>query len=360
MPTRKPENKAQAQEIRRASHVRENPEHDDTDTNRPSESAPIMVLAAHVPGLVPIALELPDSLGQLDNLSASWLASLAVAGRSPATIRAYRSDLLRFLTWGILRGLRTWPAVDTAVLAAFLGDERARGIGLRLVARRSCTIRAAMAHAADLGHRLAVPVVRTRQPSPLAVTAERSAILRLLRSIRGEDFFALRDRAAIELLDATGITAAELCALDVDSLDLAGALLRVQSRTLISRRVPVRVSALEALRAWLPFRRAAPYHSHALALFTSGAGYRLTEDALSTLVGRRSIAAGIVPILTPRTIRNSFGVHLFESGAEEHQVAALMGISFRRAADLHRATNPHRRRSQASLRRLVNREAPSH
>jgi len=312
-----------------------------------------MVLAHAIQGTVPLALSFHGLHGKADAASAAWLADLAVAGRSAATLRAYLGDVLAFLAWAVARGVTSWARCDHATLAAFIASEHARGVGLRLIARRVSTVRAVLRHARSQGHDVVVPVIRTRQPVDMPATVSAEDIARVIRACRGDDFFAVRDRAALELLYGSGITSREFCALDVDCLDFARLVLRVDSDPQAVRVVPINRAAVESVRAWLVVRRPASRTGSDLAMFVSAQGFRLTPDSLATIVQRRSIAAGVVPILTPRLIRNSYGVHLFDRSADESQVAALMGLSVRRVSELRRATNPNTRSVGPHLRSLT-------
>lgn len=316
-----------------------------------------MVLATRYPGGVPIELFFPErmavqSRAPIDGLSTSWLARLATDGRAASTLKAYRGDVVAFQDWARANGVRHWAQVDTAIVASYLASEHAREIGLRLVARRVNTIQALFRHAITLGHELLALRIRPKEPEKLAITARPEDIDRVIRCLRGDDFFAVRNRAVLEMIYGCGVASNELCDLDLDCIDVKTATLRVESRYLLSRRVPVNRRTLDAVRAWLAIRRSVSVQGSELALFTSAAGFRLTQDSLGMLVVRASIAAGIVPPLTPRSLRNSFGVHLLEHGADESQVAAMMGLSLRRAIQLRRATDPRTRGAGAALRAL--------
>jgi site-specific recombinase XerD len=331
-------------------------------------SSPNLVLVPDTPGVLGVArLALATDIAglsspPLDDLSTSFLAELALCGRAPTTLHAYRRDLIFFQRWA-RRGasLESWDQITNDVVVRFLSTEHERGAGLRLIARRIAVIRALLVHATLKGFTVPKITIHSKQSRPLPMSHSREDIANAIRCARGEDFFSLRDRAVLEILYGSGISSAELCALDVDAVDLQQALLRVDSKFLVGRSLPLHARAMSALRAWLSVRRAVPGGQSALALFVSAGGYRLGQDALSTICQRRSAAAGVVPVLTPRTIRNSFGVHLFDGGAQEHEVAALMGLSIRRAEDLFRAAHPLRRRGGEIYRKFLEttREPPS-
>jgi len=318
------------------------------------------VLVADIPGGVRVALEFParsplHARQPLDGLTLGWLQELAVRGRKPATIEAYRGDVLAFQNWARGRGIDDWRQVDDDSVAAFLAAEAAREIGLRLMARRVGTLRALFEHALDLGHTLAQITLRTRQPSKAPTFPEQAELERAMRVCSGADFFAIRDRALLELLCATGLTLREIRALDLDDLDMARGFVAVNCRRFRSRRIPIAPRVVEALRPWLRVRRTASLGKDALAVFTSAHGFRLKLGSITELVARRSIAAGVVPVLTPRAIRMSVAVHLFESGADRDQIGRLLGLSRARIEDLRRLSDPARRRNLQAFRTILKR-----
>ena len=59
---------------------------------------------------------------------------------SPATRRAYRSDIRAFETWCAERGVESIPAAPEAV-ASFLAHEAQRGLAVSSISRRAAAIR---------------------------------------------------------------------------------------------------------------------------------------------------------------------------------------------------------------------------
>ena len=85
-----------------------------------------------------------------------------------------------------------------------------------------------------------------------------------------------RDDAVLEVLYGSGVRVGELCALDVDSLDLSAKAVTVWGKGGKERRVPLSGPAVEALQAWLGVRgEVVPTEADA-ALFGNERGKRLS------------------------------------------------------------------------------------
>jgi integrase/recombinase XerD len=150
---------------------------------------------------------------------------------------------------------------------------------------------------------------------------------------------ALRDRALLELLYATGARISEAVGLDVDDLDLPDpgdtpdapqiSTVRLTGKGGKQRLVPVGSLAAGALGAYLV--RARPSLAAASgrgqpspALFLNARGGRLTRQgawgALRAAAGRAGLAE-----VSPHVLRHSFATHLLDGGADVRVVQELLG-----------------------------------
>jgi len=156
--------------------------------------------------------------------------------KSPATRRAYRSDVAIFRSWCDSRGVSALPALPETV-AAFLASEAERGITPSTIARRVAAIRYAHKLAGHLvptedervkatvrGHRRAVGTA-PRKKAP--ATAERIIAMAMVPGTRMKD---LRDRALLLLGFAGAFRRSELVALDVADLEETDAGLKITIR----------------------------------------------------------------------------------------------------------------------------------
>jgi integrase/recombinase XerC len=141
-----------------------------------------------------------------------------------------------------------------------------------------------------------------------------------------EDPVHLRDRAALELLYASGIRVGELAALDVDDVDLAAGVVRVMGKGSKERTVPFGVPAREALTAWLT--RGRPQVATAdsgPAVFLGRRGRRVDPRQVRTAVHRLLEHVPDAPDLGPHGLRHSAATHLLEGGADLRLVQEMLG-----------------------------------
>ena len=141
-----------------------------------------------------------------------------------------------------------------------------------------------------------------------------------------DDPVHLRDRAALELLYATGVRVGELVGLDVDDVDLSADVLRVVGKGDKERRVPFGVPARRAVIAWLDDGRprlAVPESGPALLL--GRRGRRADQRQIRAVVHSLLHHVPDAPDLGPHGLRHSAATHLLEGGADLRMVQELLG-----------------------------------
>ena len=139
----------------------------------------------------------------------------------------------------------------------------------------------------------------------------------------GDGLEAVRGRAILELLYASGIRCAELVSLDRGEVDLDARMVRVLGKGRKERVVLFGHRAQEALREWLSARARLPPRSD--ALFLNARGGRLTDRSVRTLVARRVKQAALARRCSPHTLRHSFATHLLTRGADLRAIQELLG-----------------------------------
>jgi len=246
---------------------------------------------------------------------------------SPHTIRAYGEDLEQFR--GYLReelGREAKPLdVDHLLIRGFLARLHKDGLKKTSAARKLATLRTFFRYLAREGlldrnpaRRLASPRTERRLPPHLS-EADVAEIL----AVPGDEDPALRARAILELLYATGIRCGELVGLDLDALDLPGGLARVLGKGSKERIVPFGGRARQALLEYLPARsRARP---RTAALFVNARGGRLTDRSVRNVLRHRLEALASRQRVSPHSLRHAFATHLLERGADLRAIQELLG-----------------------------------
>jgi len=256
----------------------------------------------------------------------------AQRGLSDNTVRAYLGDLDDLAGYARRHGVAELTDVDIVVLRGWLASMAAAERSRATLARRGAAARTFFAWAARtgrVGQDPALRLARARPASHLPTVLDQEAAAALLDTarVRADDGDAvhLRDWAALELLYATGARVGELCAADVDDLDLGTRTIRLTGKGDKQRVVPVGELAVEAVEAWLSRGRpavATPTSGPALLLGRRGA--RVDQRQLRRAVHDVSAAAGVADV-APHALRHSAATHLLEGGSDLRSVQEVLG-----------------------------------
>jgi site-specific recombinase XerD len=261
---------------------------------------------------------------------------VSIAGRSAATSRAYRSDLLAFVDWAERAGLAGPAEVSRIHLRRYLAHLTTRRYARASVARKASTLRAYFSFCRRRGHidedpalRLSAPGSAGRLPRVLSedeldrlLTAPARRHGRQPRQTGLADALALRDAAVLELLYASGLRVSELCGLDRSAVDLKARTVTVWGKGAKERRLPFHHAAAAALATYLADGRpvlmgpASPVD----AVFFNRRGNRLGPRDVRRILDRLS------PVPThPHALRHSFATHLLDGGADLRVVQEMLG-----------------------------------
>ncbi len=254
-------------------------------------------------------------------------------GRSPHTVRAYVRDVGAFLDGAGVDDDSGLSAVHLADLRAHLGTLSRAGAARATIARASASLRTFFGWLERSGRIATDPSLRLSAPSRHRtlppVLAQRSAAALLdVAAVAADDDdpVHLRNRAALELLYATGIRVGELVGLDVDDVDLSTLVLRVVGKGDKERRVPFGIPARDALTAWLDRGRPRLVTAQSgPALLLGRRGGRADQRQVRSVVHELLEHVPDAPDLGPHGLRHSAATHLLEGGADLRMVQQLLG-----------------------------------
>ncbi len=261
-------------------------------------------------------------------------------GFSLNTIAAYRNDLNQFVVY--LRqpppddrqvSCSAWTELTDGHLTTYLLHLRQREYASSTVARKTAAIKSFCHFLLGEGLTPVDPAANMASPKvdkyvPRAITPIEVARLldqpcknRLDGSERPE---ALRDRAMLETLYATGMRVTELVSLDVTDVDLEAGTVRCTGKAGRERTVPLRESAIRALAEYLEDGRPAIVFGDDPALFLNHRGNRLTRQGFWLILKSYAQQAQI-GYITPHTLRHSFATHALKHGANLRDVQQMLG-----------------------------------
>ena len=246
---------------------------------------------------------------------------------SPRTIEAYGEDLAQFGAYLVRElGHETRPEdVDHLLIRGFLADLHQRGLKKVSSARKLAALRTFFRYLCREGRLEKNParlLLTPRREKRIPEVLDEAQVARLLE-MPGDALAAVRGRAILELLYASGMRCAELVSLDTGELDLEARQVRVLGKGGKERVVLFGARAREALRAWLAARRALQPRSD--ALFLNARGGRLTGRSVRSLVADRVEAVALARRCSPHTLRHSFATHLLTRGADLRAIQELLG-----------------------------------
>ena len=280
--------------------------------------------------------------------------------KSPATLRAYSTDLRSFARW-IGETERTIAEVSRLQLRRYLVELEEQGLKATSVQRKLASIRGMFGWLQREGHIDKDPAKLIKGPKaekriPRFLTSPE--VDQLLSQPFDDSPQGRRDQAILETLYSTGCRVSECATMSLNALDLDEGICRVIGKGQKERIAMLGKQALQAIHAWLPARkdllRTAKRFDDG-ALWLNRSGKRLSARWIFNTVVARAKRADLQSRLTPHGLRHSFATHLLDRGADLRTVQELLGharlvtteiythVSIGRLRDVYDQAHPHGR-----------------
>lgn len=286
-----------------------------------------------------------------------WLAHLkTVRQLSDAAITAYRCDLAAWTEYLDAQGL-TLDKVGKAHALSFMAVQSKNSLAPSTLNRRLSALKGFHEWLRRREPGLKNPfkelkTLKTGRKLPGCLSyGETEKII----TLAGSDYMGLRDRTLMELLYSTGCRIGELCALNVEDVQLRQVKVRGKGNRM--RVVFTGSEALKALKDYLPLREEhavdSPDSRRALLLNMSGS--RLTVRGARFIVDKYARLSGLPKSVHPHTFRHSFATHIHDEGADIRMVQEMLGHSslsttqiythtgIERIKGIYRQAHPHGR-----------------
>lgn len=271
-------------------------------------------------------------MSPLDRQVHGYLRQLAIErGLSPNTVEAYRRDLARYVAYLGPEAEIGEISVDqvTGFLVSLMDGENA--VGKSSAARMLSSVRGFHRFLRDEGV-VPVDVSADVKPPKLAMSLPKAITIAQMESVLaatdGDEPQAIRDKALLELLYATGARISEAVALNVDDV-LNGDVVRLFGKGGKQREVPVGSYARAAIEQYL-VRVRPVFSARGLAtpaLFLGARGQRMSRQNAWIIIRAAAERAQLGIEISPHTFRHSFATHLLSGGADVRVVQELLGHS---------------------------------
>ncbi len=255
-------------------------------------------------------------------------------GLSLNTVAAYRRDLTAYLGELESRGISLpsqIQAADVSAYARHLGSRDQSPLSASSMARMLSSVRGF--HRYLLGEGQAETDVAADTPPPKlpsrlpkAISIEQMSAV--LAATDGDGVKALRDKALLELLYATGARISEAVALNVDDV-FEEDVVRLFGKGGKQRIVPLGSFARAAIDAYLVRGRPtlAARGPSTPGLFLGLRGARVSRQNAWLIIRAAAERAQLGVEISPHTFRHSFATHLLTGGADVRVVQELLGHS---------------------------------
>ena len=254
----------------------------------------------------------------------------AECGLAINTRKAYQRDLRHFFRFLQQENVSALTDVLAGHVREFLHDEKRRGLSVASIARALAAVKMFCRYLLlqrviprDPSDTIETPKKWNRLPIVLNETAARSLIG---SPDADEDAFALRDRAMLTLLYATGMRASELSGLNVTDVNFTVGVVRVFGKGGKERIVPAAGEAMEAVERYLRVGRTPPDGGKDSGkLFLSRTGAPLAREDVYRILRKYVRRSGVGERVTPHTLRHAFATELLSRGADLRSVQEMLG-----------------------------------
>ena len=250
-------------------------------------------------------------------------------GLAKNTISSYRRDLKKYAAYLKTKNIGTIDRIKRSDVNSFLMGLKDKGLNSSSIARNLTAIK--IFHKfllsegyskEDIASVLDSPKLWKHLPDVLSI----AEVNKIISQPNLKNSQGIRDRAALELMYATGMRVSELVNLNLNDLNLDVGFVKCMGKGQKERIVPLGQKAKEALERYLQkIRPVLAKGRSSNALFLTRLGKKMSRQTFWKIIKRYVRLARINKRITPHTLRHSFATHLLERGADLRVVQELLG-----------------------------------
>lgn len=251
-------------------------------------------------------------------------------GLSSNTLNAYGRDLAVYTDYLTMHEKIIDPvAINQLMVLHYLNFLKSRGLSPRSRARNLSTLRSFHRFLLRENYTEHDPTALLESPRSLPALPRllsKKEVECLLQAPTGDTPIAVRDRAMLEVLYATGMRVSELVGLRLGDLKLDIGCLNAFGKGSKQRLIPLGEVAIEILQEYLQNGR------HKLLknltseeVFLNVRGKKLSRQGFWKNLRNYALKAEIKQKVYPHMLRHSFATHLLENGADLRSVQTMLG-----------------------------------
>ena len=251
-------------------------------------------------------------------------------GLSLNTLSGYRRDLEKFFRYLAKRNI-SFEKTGKETIRSFMMAEKEGGLSARSISRNLAALRTFHRFLVREGVLKEDPTALLESPKlwrKLPEVLSVAEVDRLLAVSSGRHWMALRDRALLESLYATGLRVSEAASLKLSDLHLDVGFVHCLGKGGKERIVPLGKEAIRSIKRYLERGRPRLLRGKEKDfLFLSRLGKRLSRQSLWKIIQKSAREARLKKRITPHTLRHSFATHMLERGADLRVIQEMLGHS---------------------------------
>jgi integrase/recombinase XerC len=258
----------------------------------------------------------------LDKGMSAFLDALLGKNRSSATIRAYRTDVLQFITFLKENNVAiAAPADVTKVdVLAYLSVLAKQGLSGVARARKVSAIREyfRFLEGMEVIHKSPTAGIDTPKREKYSRQVLRSDEYTKMLSLAGAN---PRDYAILQVFLQTGIRVSELAGLTLEDIDFIKPAITVRGKGSVEREIELEKRGMQALKNYLAVRP----ESLSPILFLNYKGEPISDRGIRKMVVKYRKNAGITKRASCHSLRHTFATYKAQKGVSAYQLQQWLG-----------------------------------
>ena len=274
---------------------------------------------------------------------------LVERGLSENTISAYRSDLYKYSDFTQKKKRLHPNEIRRDDIRDYMMTQKERGLSANSISRSLVAIKVFHRFLLrekyikeDVASVLDSPKLWKHLPESLSI----SEVEEIIKKPNIRNWLGIRDKAALELMYATGLRVSEIVNLIVDNVNLDIGFVKCVGKGSKERIVPIGKHSQAALTRYIQKVRPKLIKSTpSNVLFLSRLGKKISRQSFWKMIKKYALLAGIKKDIAPHTLRHSFATHLLEGGADLRVVQEMLGHADISTTQIYTHVNKERLKS---------------
>ena len=286
----------------------------------------------------------------MNELLEEFLSYLSVErGLSANTLAAYRRDIARFFEYLKSRHIPSIQRVTRQIIDSFMLSEKDRGLSASSISRGLACLKSFFKFLVnenkvkeDVTGIIESPKLWKKLPDALSL----GEVELLLKGPNVREIAGRRDKAALELMYATGMRVSEIINLKMDDVNMGVGFVKCFGKGGKERIVPFGRLAKESISQYLDKSRPELLRKKVSNfLFLTRLGRPMSRQSFWKIIKKYAKAENIKKNITPHTLRHSFATHVLERGADLRILQEMLGHADISTTQIYTHVNKERLKS---------------